>query len=73
MKIKYGIDLGTTNSGIAKMNQGESFIVKNSHQKDTTPSCISFSKNKGIRLGDPAYNQLKYDKLLSKTHHKQTY
>ena len=65
MKIKYGIDLGTTNSGIAKMNQGESFIIKNSFQKDTTPSCISFTKNKGIRVGDQAYNQLQMDKLLS--------
>tara|TARA_Y100000768_G_scaffold376991_1_gene349707 strand:- start:7893 stop:10415 length:2523 start_codon:yes stop_codon:yes gene_type:complete len=65
MKIKYGIDLGTTNSGIAKMNQGESFIVKNSLQKDTTPSCISYTKNKGVRVGDQAYNQLGMDKVLS--------
>ena len=28
MKIKYGIDLGTTNSGIAFINKGESVIVK---------------------------------------------
>jgi len=65
MKIKYGIDLGTTNSGIAYINKGESIIVKNSLQKDTTPSCVAFTKKKGIRVGDSAYNQLSKDKLTA--------
>ena len=65
MKIKYGIDLGTTNSGIAFINKGESIIVKNSLQKDTTPSCVGFTKKKGIRVGDIAYNQLAKDKLTA--------
>ena len=63
MKIKYGIDLGTTNSGIAYINKGQSVIQKNSFQKDTTPSCISFSKKKGVSTGDRPYNQLSEDKL----------
>ena len=67
MKIKYGIDLGTTNSGIAYINKGESVILKNSFQKDTTPSCISFTKNKGVRVGDQSYNQLGRDKLIALT------
>ena len=29
MKIKYGIDLGTTNSGIAYIDKGQSVIKKN--------------------------------------------
>tara|TARA_Y100000766_G_C18909704_1_gene607742 strand:+ start:1448 stop:3970 length:2523 start_codon:yes stop_codon:yes gene_type:complete len=65
MKIKYGIDLGTTNSGIASINKGESIIIKNSLQKDTTPSCVGFTKKKGIRVGDSAYNQLSKDKLTA--------
>ena len=65
MKIKYGIDLGTTNSGIAYINKGESIIVKNSLQNDTTPSCVMFTKRQGIRIGDQAYNQLSKDKLTA--------
>ena len=65
MKIKYGIDLGTTNSGIAFINKGESVIVKNALQKDTTPSCVCFKKNQSLSIGDTAYNTLNKDKLLA--------
>ena len=65
MKIKYGIDLGTTNSGIAFINKGESVIVKNALQKDTTPSCVCFKKNQSLSIGDTAYNRLNKDKLLA--------
>ena len=61
-RIKYGIDLGTTNSAIAEISKGVSLIIKNQLQKDTTPSCIGFSKKKGVLSGDRAYNQLKGDK-----------
>ena len=41
-KIDYGIDLGTTNSAIARMNNGEIKIIKSDYgQSDTTPSCVS--------------------------------
>lgn len=62
-RIKYGIDLGTTNSGIAVIEKGESIIVKSEIQKDTIPSCISFSKKQTINVGDRAYNQLMSDKI----------
>ena len=65
MKIKYGIDLGTTNSGIAYINKGESIIVKNSLQNDTTPSCVMFTKRQGIRIGGQAYIHLIKDKLTA--------
>lgn len=65
MKIKYGIDLGTTNSGIACIKNGESKIEKNALQKDTTPSCVMFTKKQGVRIGDQAYNQLSKDKLTA--------
>ena len=60
-RIKYGIDLGTTNSAIAVIKKGESTIVKNELQKDTTPSCVGFRK--GVIVGDKAFNQLNSDKL----------
>lgn len=37
-KIDYGIDLGTTNSAISRMENGEVRIIKSlDKQKDTTP------------------------------------
>jgi len=60
-RIKYGIDLGTTNSAIAVIKKGESTIIKNELQKDTTPSCVGFRK--GVMVGDKSFNQLNSDKL----------
>ena len=63
-RIKYGIDLGTTNSAIAVIEKGESSIVKNQQNKDTTPSCVQFRKQR-VSVGDRAYNQLNQDKLIA--------
>jgi len=57
VKIDYGIDLGTTNSAIARMENGEVKIIKSDTQKDTTPSCVSFSRRNAIIIGDTAYNR----------------
>jgi len=54
VKIDYGIDLGTTNSAIARMENGEVKIIKSDTQKDTTPSCDYFRKNTTL-VGDTAY------------------
>lgn len=62
-KIDYGIDLGTTNSGIARMENGEPIIKKTDTLKDTMSSCISFNKKQSILVGDAAVNALKADKL----------
>ena len=56
IKIDYGIDLGTTNSAIARMENGEVKIIKSDTQKDTTPSCVYFRKNT-ILVGDTAYGR----------------
>ena len=64
-RIKYGIDLGTTNSAIAIIEKGESVIIKSELQKDTIPSCVGFSKKKTVAVGDRAFNQLASDKLSS--------
>ena len=62
VKMKYGIDLGTTNSAICKIENGEPVIRKTDTLKDTLPSCLSFNKKKVIRVGDSAYNDLRQDK-----------
>ncbi|MBC8185737.1 Hsp70 family protein [candidate division KSB1 bacterium] len=65
-KIDYGIDLGTTNSAIARMENGESIIKKSEgYQKDTTPSCILFNKKKSIFVGDKSYGILGREAILS--------
>lgn len=65
MKIDYGIDLGTTNSAIARMENGQAVIKKTDVLKDTLPSCVSFSKKKSVTAGDSAFNSYKADKLRS--------
>ena len=62
-RIKYGIDLGTTNSGIAKIEKGESVIIKSDSQGDTTPSCVGYRKKGSPMAGVRAFNTLKADKL----------
>ncbi len=65
IKIDYGIDLGTTNSAISRMENGEPVIKKTDTLKDTMPSCVYINKKKAIQVGDTAYNAVKKDKLKS--------
>lgn len=62
LKIDYGIDLGTTNSAICRMEKGEPVIIKSDTLKDTMPSCVAFNKKKSVKVGDGAYNNMKSDK-----------
>ncbi len=53
-----GIDLGTTNSCVAVMENGDSIVIQNSEGQRTTPSIVGFTA-KGERLvGQPAKNQI---------------
>jgi molecular chaperone DnaK len=61
-KIDYGIDLGTTNSAICRMEKGKPIIIKSDTLKDTMPSCVSVNKKGTIRVGDAAYNAMGSDK-----------
>lgn len=61
-KMKFGIDLGTTNSAICKIEGGEPVIKKTDTQKDTLPSCVSFTRRKVTKVGDTAYNDLRQDR-----------
>lgn len=60
-KIDYGIDLGTTNSAIARMENGVPTIKKSDTLKDTIPSCVHFNKRQDILVGDTAFNVMKND------------
>ena len=62
VKIDYGIDLGTTNSAICRMEKGKPVIIKTDVLKDTMPSCVSFTKRKSVKAGDSAFNDMKSDK-----------
>lgn len=62
LKIDYGIDLGTTNSAICRMEKGKPVVKKIEVTDDTMPSCIFFNKKKGIIVGASAYRSMKSDK-----------
>ena len=64
-RLKYGIDLGTTNSAICKMEHGELKIIKTTTQKDTLPSFVAFTRNGKIIVGDKAVAQLNNDRIQS--------
>jgi len=56
-KIDYGIDLGTTNSAVSRMEEGEAMIVKSDdNQMDTTSSVVAFNKKQTIFVGLSAKN-----------------
>jgi molecular chaperone DnaK len=62
-KIDFGIDLGTTNSAIARMKNGSPVIIKSEvKQMDTTPSCVHYKK-KTILTGSKAYKLLCSERL----------
>ncbi|MEW6516057.1 MAG: molecular chaperone DnaK [candidate division FCPU426 bacterium] len=52
-----GIDLGTTNSCAAIMQDNELIIIPNAEGMRTTPSVVSFMKNNEVVVGEPAKRQ----------------
>lgn len=64
VKLDYGIDLGTTNSAIARMENGDALIIKSDFQKDTMPSCIHYRKNT-VLVGDTAYSRISDERHLA--------
>jgi molecular chaperone DnaK len=52
-----GIDLGTTNSCVAVMEQGEAVVIPNSEGSRTTPSMVAFTESKERLVGQIAKRQ----------------
>jgi len=70
-KVDFGIDLGTTNSVIAVMQDGDSVIIKSDDdQGDTTPSCVSFNKKQIMRVGEKAKNSIEQEAIQNLVKHK---
>ena len=59
--IDYGIDLGTTNSCIAKWESGSTRVFKNNSQMNITPSLVHLMKNGRIMVGQRATSSLLTD------------
>ncbi|MBS3914875.1 MAG: Hsp70 family protein [Bacteroidetes bacterium] len=61
--INFGIDLGTTNSLIARYSQGKTEVFKNPVGfKETLPSCVAF-RGERIIVGDKAREWVQKDPL----------
>ncbi len=57
--IDYGVDLGTTNSSIARIENGIINIFRHApFQKTIMPSCVYFTKRGQMLVGDRAYEAL---------------
>src|SRR3954462_14895157 len=52
-----GIDLGTTNSCVAVMENGTPKVIENSEGARTTPSVVAYLDNGEILVGAPAKRQ----------------
>lgn len=61
--IDYGIDLGTTNSAICRMEHGVPTIIRSDNGMETMPSCVSFKKGGAMNVGYSAYSDLGRSKL----------
>ncbi|MBP5783117.1 Hsp70 family protein [bacterium] len=67
-EVIVGIDLGTTNSCVAYINQQEPVVLENTEGKRITPSIVTFKENKTKPgtyediVGDAAYRQMLINK-----------
>lgn len=58
MGIRVGIDLGTTFSAVARINEdtGKPEVIKNSFDSPITPSVLCFERNGNVLFGEDAKN-----------------
>lgn len=57
MSKTIGIDLGTTNSCVAIMDNGQIKVIENAEGVRTTPSIVGYTKDNEILVGQPAKRQ----------------
>lgn len=56
LKVEYGIDLGTTNSSLARIENGASTILEIEGSK-IVPSCVAYNRKGNDRVGLTAQNE----------------
>jgi len=61
LTIDYGIDLGTTNSTIAKINSIDTEVFKNNEGFEFTPSAVWMDSRERLHVGRRAKDQLEND------------
>lgn len=59
--INYGIDLGTTNSCITRLDGDEVTVIQNSDQMNVTPSVVRVLRSGSMMVGRRAYNAIVED------------
>lgn len=59
--INYGIDLGTTNSCIVRLDGDEFKIIQNADQMNVTPSVVRVLRSGSVMVGRRAYNAIAED------------
>lgn len=59
--INYGIDLGTTNSCIVRLDGDEIKIIQNADQMNVTPSVVRVLRSGSVMVGRRAYNAIAED------------
>ncbi|HEX8557951.1 MAG TPA: Hsp70 family protein [Pyrinomonadaceae bacterium] len=59
--IDFGIDLGTTNSCVARAAGGEVVVIQNNDQMNVTPSVVRVLRSGSLMVGLRAYNALAED------------
>ena len=57
METIIGIDLGTTNSEVAVIHDGQPLVIADEHNQKIMPSFVSLSEDGQILVGEPARNQ----------------
>lgn len=57
--VAIGIDLGTTNSSVSTVEDGEIITILSKNGKESTPSVVAFKDdNQEVIVGEAAFNQL---------------